>query len=307
LADGSDYGGSLRNPAGWNNVLGFRPTPGRIASDTPDLWLPSMGVLGPMARNVLDLALLFSVQAGYDPRTPFSLEGDGSMLEQVRDRDFRAIRIAFSGDFGGRVPFEPEVLAVCRKALSYFEALGCVVEEAVPEHPLEDVWKAFTTLRSWQAGSALSDFYEDPAKRTLLNTQACHEVEAGKQVTAFAISAASVARTAWTKAVDRFLARYDYWLVPTAQVMPFPIEEKWPVSIAGNRMDSYHEWMKAACLVTMSGCPALAMPAGFSGEGLPMGLQIISKRRDEMACLELALAYEGVQPFTQVLPPLLSG
>jgi amidase len=306
LADGSDYGGSLRNPAGWNNVLGFRPSIGRIATESPDLWLPSMGVLGPMARNVRDLALLLSVQAGYDPRAPLSLDGDGSAFAAVRERDFKGTRIAFSGDFGGLVPYEPEVLAICRKALAHFEALGCIVEEAVPDHPIENVWQAFLTLRAWHAGAGLNIFYEDSAKRILLNAQALHEIEAGRKLSAFAVSEASVARTTWSKSVARFLSRFDYWLVPTAQVLPFPITERWPEVIAGQRMATYHEWMKAVCLVTMSGCPALAVPAGFSANGLPMGLQIVAPARAETSCLELALAYEGVNPFPLVVPPLLA-
>jgi amidase len=292
VADGSDYGGSLRNPAGWNNVHGFRTSIGRIPGRAKDEWLPSMGVVGPMARNVADLALLLSVQAGFDPAAPLSLEGDGTQFRDVLRRDFRGARIAWSGNFGGAVPFEPEVLDTCRTALRAFEGMGCIVEEAVPDYPVERAWQAFVKLRSWQQGGNLLDYYNDPARRALLKPEAVYEIEQGLAMSAFEVTANGAIRSEWGQAVRRLFGRYDYWIVPTAQLFPFPVDTPWPRRVAGREMRTYHEWMQAVSLVTLSGCPALAAPAGFSAAGLPIGLQIVGPVHSEIGCLQLAARFE---------------
>jgi len=293
VADGSDYGGSLRNPAGWNNVLGFRPSFGVVPNAAEDAWLPSMGVAGPMARNVCDLALLLSVLAGHDPRSPLSFPGDGSRFLAPLESDVRGKRIAWLGDLGGFAPYEPGVLDTCAAALKTFEKLGCIVEPAVPDCPLEEVWQAFLRLRHWQAGGGqIGTFYADPAKRAQLKPEAIWEVEQGRALSAAGITAASIARTAWSSAVQRFFERYDFLVMPTAQVFPFDVEETWPREIAGVKMRTYHEWMKAVCLISMAGCPSLAVPAGFGPQGLPMGLQIIAPVQHDFACLQMGFAYE---------------
>jgi amidase len=306
VADGSDYGGSLRNPAGWNNVFGFRTSIGCVPSESPDGWLPSMGVLGPMARTVPDLAMLLAVQAGYDPHAPLSMDGAGSRFQGRLQRDLRGKRIAWCGDFNGFAPHQPGVIDICRKALKTFESLGCSIEEDQPDYPLDAVWQAVLRLRGWQQGSALLPFYDDPAKRALLKPEAIFEVEMGRRQSAFDISAASVVRTEWYRAVCRLFERCDYFIIPTAQLFPFDIDMDWPHEIAGREMATYHEWMKATLLVTMSGCPALAAPAGFSENGLPIGIQIIGPNRSELGCLQLAYAYELATDSARAhLPPLL--
>jgi amidase len=307
VADGTDYGGSLRNPAGWNNVFGFRTSFGVVPSEAADAWLPTLSVAGPMARNVGDLAMLLSVQAGYDPRAPLSLPGDGRPFMAPLDTNTKGKRIAWLGDLKGWAPYEPGVLELCREALKSFETAGCVVEEAVPDLAPEPVWQAFQRIRAWQTGGNLSAFYNDPVKRALLKPEALFEIENGRKLSAFDITAASVMRTAWSNAVQRLFSRYDFLLMPTAQLFPFDISEHWPHQIAGQTMKTYHEWMKAVCLVTMSGCPSLAVPAGFSATGLPMGLQIIAPVHHEMDCLGLGAAYEKVADWTaRRLPPLLT-
>ncbi len=307
VADGSDYGGSLRNPAGWNNVFGFRTSIGRVPSESRDTWLPTMSVSGPMARNVTDLALLLSVQAGFDSRVPLSLDGDGTMFQRRLDRNFKGARIAWVGDFKGATPCEPGVLELCRSAMSRFESLGCIVEEAVPDFDVEAVWQAAIRLRGWQQGASLLEFYNDPAKRAQLKPEAIFEIETGQRQSAYDISAASIVRSEWTRAVARFLTQYDFFIAPTAQVFPFAIDEHWPKEIAGHRMETYHEWMKAVLLVTLSGCPALAAPAGFNDHGLPMGIQIIAPVHHDLSCLQLAYAYESaLGPVTRRVPALLA-
>jgi amidase len=271
-----------------------------------DVWLPSMGVTGPMARSVADLALLLSVQAGYDPRAPLSLDGEGSRFLAPLEASVKGKRIAWLGDLKGWAPYEPGVLEVCRAAAKTFETLGCIVEEAVPDAAPESAWQAFVRLRQWQQGSGMRGYYANPAQRSLLKPEILWETEGGLKLTAFEISAASAARTVWSNSVARLFRRYDYLLMPTAQLFPFDIQEHWPRQIAGHPMQTYHEWMKAVCLITLAGCPSLAVPAGFGPQGLPMGLQIIAPVRREMDCLTLAHAYEQAADWTaRHLPPLL--
>jgi amidase len=305
VADGSDYGGSLRNPAGWNNVFGFRTSFGVVPVAGPDVWLPSIGVTGPMARTVSDLALMLSVQAGYDPRAPLSVTEDGKRFLAPLSAGVTGRRIAWLGDLGGWAPYEAGVLDVCRTALKTFESLGCVVEEAVPDQPPEPAWQAFVKLRQWQQGGALLAFYKDPAKRALLKLEAIWEIEGGLNLSAYDINALSVARTAWSASVARLLARYDYLVMSTAQLFPFAVEETWPHSLAGQTMQTYHEWMKAVCMITLAGCPSLAATAGFGANGLPMGIQIIAPVHREMECLQLAQAYETASGWTAKRPPPL--
>jgi amidase len=237
---------------------------------------------------------------------PLSLEGDGSVFQRRLDRDFKGARIAWVGDFDGHTPCDPEVLEVCGKAARSFESLGCTVEEAIPEFDLDAVWRAAMRLRAWQAGSSLLAFYQDPAKRALLKPEAVYEIELGLAQSAYDITAASVVRNDWTQAVRRFFERYDYFIAPTAQIFPFDAAQHWPREIAGRKLATYHEWMKAVLLVTMSGSPALAVPAGFSDQGLPIGIQLVGPNRQDFSVLQLAYAYEStLGDEHRRLPPLL--
>jgi amidase len=306
VADGSDYGGSLRNPAGWNNVFGFRTSYGRVPADGRDAFLPSMGVLGPMARNVADLAMLLAVQAGYDDRVPMSMDENPAIFQGPLEKNFKGARIAWAGDFKGYLPYEPGVLDVCKKALKTFEAMGCVIEEAQPDYSIDAVWRAWLKLRAWQNGGTLLPYYNDPAKRALLKPEAVFEVESGLKLSAFDITAASLVRTEWYQAVRRFFEKYDFLIAPTAQTFPFDADMHWPKEIAGRKMETYHEWMKGVLPITMAGCPALAAPAGFSDQRLPMGIQIVAANHAELSCLQLAHAYDAATNWaSRRLPPLL--
>jgi amidase len=308
LADGSDYGGSLRNPAGWNNVFGFRPTAGIVPAEAADAWASSMGVLGPMARNVPDLALLLSVQAGYDTRVPLSAMGHGDRFRVPLEVDPRGWRIGWSGNFGGQIPFEPGVVDLCEKAVRTLESLGCEVEEAQPIFPLELVWRAWQTLRAWQVGGSLRHYYQDPVSRLLMKPEAIFEVEQGLRLTAFDVSAASEVRTQWYQAVRIFFEKYDFFIAPTAQLFPFDLGMHWPTHINGVKMSTYHEWMQCALPISMSGCPALAAPAGFSPQGLPIGIQIVAPQHEELRCLQLADAYDRATRWSaSALPSALAG
>jgi len=306
VADGSDFGGSLRNPAGWNNVFGFRTSMGLVPVSALDGWFPSMSVLGPMARNIPDLAMLLSVQAGYDARVPLSKVDGASVFQQRLESELKGKRIAWSGDFRGAVPFERGVLDVCSRALGAFESMGCIVEEAQPDYSIEAVWRAFLKLRAWQTGAGLLAYYHDPKNRALLKPEAIFEVESALKLSAFDIAGALAVRTAWYQAVRQFFEKYDYFIVPTAQLFPFDANLHWPREVAGKAMATYHEWMKGVVSITMSGCPALAVPAGFGNEGLPIGMQIVAPIHAEAACLQLAHAYDTATGWsTKRLPALL--
>ncbi|MEA2983087.1 MAG: amidase [Alphaproteobacteria bacterium] len=306
VADGTDHGGSLRNPAAYNNVFGFRPSFGRVPANAMDAFYAIMGTPGPMARNVPDLAALLSVQAGYDRRAPLSNRQDPALFAEPLKRDFKGARVAWVGDFGGHLPFEAGILELCKSALKVFESLGCIVEEAMPDYPIERVWQNWKILRAWQSGSALKAYYDDPAKRALMKPEAQFEVEAGRKLSAYDIYDADVIRTGWYQAVRAFFERYDYFLLPSSQVFPFDASIDWPKQIAGKTMDTYHRWMEVMIPVTMSSCPALSVPAGFGPAGLPMGLQIVAPNHGELACLQLAQAYdEATQWATKRPPPLL--
>ena len=307
LADGTDYAGSLRNPAGWNNVFGFRTSLGLVPADGRDPFLLTMGVIGPMARSVTDLALLLSVQAGYDARVPLSIAGDGAAFRAPLERDFKGTRIAWTGDYGGHMPYEPGVLDLCKSALKTFESMGCIVEEARPEFSMEALWQAFQPLRAWQTAGPLLPHYRDPARRALLKPEALFEIERALKLSALDITAASAVRAEWYQATRRFFETYDYFIVPTAQLFAFAADLDWPKEIAGVKMQTYIEWQQGVVPTTMAGNPALAVPAGFNAAGLPMGIQIAGRNHGDFACLQLAHAYDLATGWTEKRLPALLG
>jgi amidase len=292
VCDGTDYGGSLRNPGAFNNVFGLRPSHGRVPNEGVDTFAPSISVLGPMARNASDLAMLLSVQAGYDPRAPLSIREDPAQFTGSLRRDFKGARIAWIGDWDGYLPFDDGVLELCRAALRTFETLGCRIEDAHPDFAPDRIWTSFTRIRAFQSGAPLRVFYSDPAKRALMNEQAQFEVESFLKLSAADLVEAQATRAAWYQAVRRFFERYDFFAMPSSQVFPFDAKLKWPAEIAGRKMETYHRWMEGVALVSMSGCPAVNVPAGFNARGLPMGMQIVGPNQAEFALLQLAAAYD---------------
>jgi amidase len=307
VADGSDHAGSLRNPAAFGNVFGFRTSFGRVPSDLLDVFMPSLSVHGPMARTIPDLAMLLTVQSGYDARMPLSIRQDPAIFSGPLERDFKGTRIAWLGDFGGYLPFEPGVLDLCKRSLKIFEQLGCLVEEAQPDFPIEDVWRNWLKIRASQVGARFKEFYNDQAKRALMKPELQWEIESSARLTADEISEAGAVRSAWYQSVRKFFEKYDYFVLPSAQVFPFDLSTHWPKQINGKAMDTYHRWMEVAVPVTMSGCPALNVPAGFNEQELPMGIQIVAPNHAEMSCLQLAHAYDqATQWVVKRPPPLLS-
>lgn len=305
VADGSDHAGSLRNPAAFNNVLGLRPAYGRVPSGTEEVFIPQMGVAGPMARKVRDLAALLAVQSGYDPRVPLSLRDEPATFLGNLNRDITGLRIGWLGDLGGHLPLEDGILALCRTALTAFEDMGAQVEDAALGVDPETIWQAWTRLRAWQVGANLRPIYEDEARRDFLKPEARWEVEQGLTLSAFDVMRASNIRSAWYQHVHGLFGRYDVLVLPSAQVFPFAVEQHWPREIAGRAMDSYHRWMEVVIPVTMSGCPALSVPVGFNGAGLPMGMQLWGPNQSERLLLELAQAYEDATGWVEKRKPAL--
>lgn len=306
VADGSDHAGSLRNPAAFNNVLGLRPAYGRVPSATEEVFIPQMGVAGPMARKTRDLAALLAVQSGHDPRVPLSVRQEPSAFLGPLQRDLKGLRIGWLGDLGGHLPMEEGVLALCREALRAFEGLGALVSDASLGFDPELVWKSWTKLRSWQVGAGLLPIYRDPARRERLKPQARWEVEQGLALSAFEVMQASGIRSQFYQHIRGLFAHYDILVLPSAQVFPFLAETHWPKEIAGRPMDTYHRWMETVIPVTMSGCPALNVPAGFNRQGLPMGLQLWGPNQSERLLLEIGQAYEDATGWVDRHPPALS-
>ncbi|HWM38768.1 MAG TPA: amidase, partial [Streptomyces sp.] len=303
VADGSDYMGSLRNPAAFNNVLGMRPSWGRVPAPG---FAGQLGVAGPMARTAADLAWLLSVMAGPHESAPSALSEGGERFREDLGRDFRGTRIAWVGDWNGYLATEPGVLEVCRSSFAAFEALGCEVVEAVPDFPPEEIWQAFLVWR-WWANLERHGHYADPGTREQMKPEAVWEVEHGIPLSALDIAAAADSRDRWYAALTGFLAGYDYVLAPAAQVFPFEKETHWPERVGGREMDTYHRWMETVVPWSMGGLPVIGMPAGFSDRGLPMGVQLIGRYGADFGLLQLAYAYEGLTGWVEREQPSLLG
>lgn len=306
VADGSDMMGSLRNPAGWNNVFGFRPSQGRVPfGPTGEVFFQQLGYEGPMARTVADLAMLLSVQAGFDARTPLSLSEDPAVFTWPLQRDFKGTRIGWLGDLKGYLPMEPGVLDVCRNALRNFATLGCTVEDAMPDFAPERLWRTWLTLRGFLVAGIAGPLYASEKTRALLKPEAVWEVENGLKLTGADVWRASVDRSAWYHAVNALFQKYDYLVLPSAQVFPFDAKLDWPKAVGSRTMDTYHRWMEVVVPGTLAGVPVISVPAGFSASGLPMGLQILGPAQKDLAVLQIAHAWEQASGYTKRRSPLL--
>lgn len=308
LADGSDMMGSLRTPAAFNNVYGLRTSFGCVPhGPTEEVFFQQFSVAGPMARNIPDLALLLSVQAGFDPRLPLTRrQDDPCAFTRALERDFRGTRIGWLGDLGGHLPTEPGLLALCAQALRHFEAFGCTVEPVLPDFDFERLWRAWIDLRSFSFTGANAALYHDPATRALLKPEAVWEIERGLRLSGQDVYRAASERSAWYQAMRGLFEQFDFLVMPAAQVFPFDAGLDWPHAIDGRAMDSYHRWMQAVVPATMAGLPALAAPAGFGPGGLPAGIQIIGPAQADAAVLQIGHAYDQASGHARVTSPLLS-
>lgn len=305
VADGSDMMGSLRNPAAFNNVYGLRPSRGRVPyGPTPELFMQQLATEGPMGRTVTDVARLLSVQAGHDPRVPLSLSDGPRDFAAGLQRDFKGVRVGWLGNFDGYLPMDDGVLSLCEAALADFAELGCEVEACQPGFDLARLWQCWLTHRHFLVHGNLGAAYADPGKRALLKPEAQWEVEGGLRLTAAAIYNASLDRSAWYQALITLFKRYDYLLLPSAQVFPFDAAEPWPKVVGGQVMDTYHRWMEVVIGPTLAGLPSMSVPVGFNAAGLPMGLQIIGPAQADHAVLQLAFAHEQLTRWVARQPPM---
>jgi amidase len=289
FADGSDLAASLRNPGNYCNVVGFRPTPGRVpAWPAANAW-DTLSVLGPMARTVSDCAFLFSAMAGPDPRAPTSISEPGSFFSKSLKRDFRKTRVAWSASLGG-LPMDPRVTRVLEKQRRIFEDMGCIVEEAEPD--FSGATEAFETLRAvgfLNRYGAYLDKHREKLKDTVI-----WNIEHGRKITAEQLTRAENLRTQLFQRMRSFLERYEFLVCPVNQLPPFPVTQEWPQEIAGQRLENYLDWMKSCYYITITSHPAISVPAGFTDDdpALPVGIQIAGRYRDDFGVLQLAEAFE---------------
>jgi amidase len=300
LAEGSDMGGSLRNPAAFCNVVGLRPTPGRVPTHPAAIGWSQLSVQGPMGRTVGDVALAMSAMAGPDPRVPISLSDDPAGFAAPLPTDLTGLRVAWAPDLGGRVPVDPAITGTLTASLGVFSDLGATVEEDCPD--LRGADEAFGVLRAWLFEASFGDVVRrspDKVKQTIRWNAA-----RGAELTGADVGRAEVAHTKLYERVVEFFTRYDVLVAPTTQVLPFPVEVEYPTEVAGVPMEDYLGWMRSCTLISATGCPALSLPGGFTADGLPVGLQVVGAPRADRRVLEVGHAFEQATGFGRRRPDL---
>lgn len=300
LADGSDMGGSLRNPASFCNVVGLRPSPGRVPS-FPSTWpWSTLAVQGPMARSVADVAFFLSVLAGDDARSPIALADDPAAFALPLDTDLRGLRVAWTPDLGGAVRVDPEVREVVGRTVAVFEDLGCEVTSACPD--LTGADEAFRVLRAWQFALSLGSLLD--RHPTALKPSLIWNIEEGRRLDGADVARAEEVRARIFHRFRTFFDEYDVLVAPVSQVAPFPIEQEFPVSVDGQVQETYLDWMRSAYLISLAGLPALSVPGGFTSTGLPVGIQIVGPHRADLRVLQVGYGFEQATGFGRVRPQL---
>ena len=301
FADGGDLGASLRNPANYCNVTALRPTPGRIPIwPYPNGW-QTLGVAGPIGRTVADTAFLFSAMAGPDPRAPISIDQPGSIFASSLKRTFRKVKVAWSRNLGG-LPVDPRVTEVLESQKKVFRDLGCIVEDAEPD--LSTATEAFETLRAVAFVQNYGEFLR--TRRSDLKEDVILNIEHGLKLTPERIARANGLRSELYHRMRVFLERHEFLLLPVNQLPPFPVKDPWPREIAGVKMTNYLDWMKTCYWITMTSHPAASVPAGFTKDNLPVGIQIVGRYRDDFGVLQLAHAFEQETKVWQRRPPIVT-
>ncbi|MEI8325564.1 MAG: amidase, partial [Betaproteobacteria bacterium] len=295
VADGSDFMGSLRNPAGWNNVFGLRPSQGRVPKwPTSDVWVNQLGTEGPMGRTVQDVARLLDVQAGFDARSALSISDGARFNAPLGGFVGKGVRIGWLADLSGYLPMESGILDVCEQGLARLEALGCAVEPTALGTPPEPIWQAWLVWRRALTAASIAPHLLEPKNRALIKPEALWEHDQAAHLTGNEFLGASVQRTAFYQHMLALFERHDFLALPVSQVWPFDAQQRWPKQINGVAMDTYHRWMEVLIYATFAGLPCISVPVGFDERGLPMGLQLIGKPGGDAALLQLAHGYEQV-------------
>jgi amidase len=301
VADGSDTGGSLRNPAAFCNVVGFRPSPGRVPNPKSAFGWSTLSTSGVLGRSVADLALGLSAIAGPDARAPLSLDEPGEHLARPLERSFKGVRVAWFKDLGG-APFDPRVRAIVDGQRKTFESLGCIVEQAEPDFTLAEV--AFRVLRAWNTANQYGALHR--ANPSALKDVLAGEIEEGLRLSGTDIARAEVAHARVWRSFQAFLAKYEYFVLPTTQLPPFDVNTPYPKELAGVKFDSYIDWMKSCWYISAVGNPAASVPGGFTPEGLPVGVQIVGRNKQDFSVLQMAHAFEEATGFGQQRPSVAS-
>ena len=301
IADGSDLGGSLRNPANFCNIVGFRPSPGRVPA-WPNIagWFP-LSVQGPMARTVEDVALMLSAISGPDPRSPISITESGDRFRLPLDRDFKNVRIAWSRDLGG-LPVDPDITSTIEAQRHVFEGLGCSLSDGEPDFTGAE--EAFQVWRAWRFELSYGDLLAD--HRHQMKDTVIWNVEAGQKLSGKDVSRAEQKRTELFHRVREFLTDHEYLICPVSQVPPFDIEKRYITEINGIQLDTYIDWMKSCYFISVTGCPAISVPCGFTESGLPVGVQIVGRHHDDWGVLQLAYAFQQATEFWKRTPEICS-
>lgn len=298
FSDGSDTGGSCRNPGSWNNVVGFRPSIGRVPYEFPTGFFLRLPVNGPMARNVKDASFLLSIMAGKDYRDPISLLDDPSIFAKPLDRDFKGTKIAWTPNLG-YLEVQKEIVEYTSEALPILKKIGCEVENAHPDLP--EVFETNKALRSLMFAYQLSQF--TPEQQLLIKESVRWEASEGMKLNAMDIALAETRRAKITQNITKFLEKYEFLVLPVTQVLPFPVELEYPTEINGKEMRSYLEWMEIVYAITLTGLPAISVPCTFSKDGIPVGLQIVGRRSDDLGVLQLANAFEKEAKVSKPIVP----
>jgi len=286
LADGTDMGGSLRNPASFCGVVGLRPSPGRVPTWPSRLGWSTLSVDGPMGRTVADVALLLSAMAGPDPRSPIAQQEAGGRFALPLERRFDGVRVAWWTNLG--LPVDRRVRSIVDAQRPVFESLGCRVDEAEPD--LSDADEIFKTLRAFSFATGLGptvSAHRDRVKDTIL-----WEIDRGERLAATAIGRAELKRTELFHRMRTFMDRYEFFVLATVQVPPFDVDQPYVTKIDGTTMETYIDWMKSCYYISVTGHPAISVPAGFTEDGLPIGIQIVGRHQDDWGVLQLAHAFE---------------
>ena len=311
VADGSDFMGSLRNPAAWNNIFGLRPSQGRVPMWPADeVFTSQLATEGPMARNVRDLALLLQTQSGWDARVPLSIAKAEDFVTGLEGFAPKQCRIAWLGDMNGYLACEPGVTQTCEDGLARLAGIGGTVEPATLGFSAEAVWEAWLVWRAALVASRIAPHLRSEADRALTKPEALWEHDSAQSLTGAKFLHASTVRSGFYQHMLRLLSKYECIALPCAQVWPFEVNQRWPQHITtGNgprTMDTYHRWMECTIYATFAGLPAISLPCGFNAAGLPMGVQIVGRPQGEAALLQLAYAYEqAAQSVLAVRPALV--
>ncbi|MBC2886582.1 amidase [Ochrobactrum sp. CM-21-5] len=306
LGDGSDMMGSLRNPAGFCNIYGYRPSWGLVPNELGgDLFLHTMATLGPMARDIEDLVLLLDILAQPHSLSPFGHKAPCLAQNHV-PADLNGKRIAWLGDWGGAYPCETGILETCESSLSVLRELGAEIVPLAPPFPADAIWEAWVTLRSLVIYGSKRALWEKPETRELIKPETLWEIENGAKLTPEQITRASQIRSDWYVSAHKLFADYDALVMPTAQAWPFPVEWRWPQKINEKPMDTYHRWMEMVIPVSLIGLAALSVPTGFDPQGRPTGMQIIGGNGSDAQILAMGESYHRATQWPQKAPPRLN-